>query len=226
MACWRGCGRSRAVAADLHRRCRHDGLRLPAGERDPAPARLPACLRPGRGHLVTVRDADGRTTVPGVLGVGDGCGLGGARAAEAEGVLAGLAAAAALGRSPARDRRGPGPSSPASAGSRRRCGSCSRRPDRASRWPTPRTIVCRCEEVTLGEVEIAMADAGNALGSVKRAYAGRDGPLPGPLLRAAAGRAAGRADRAGAGRARLLRAEAANPAGAAGRHCRRSMSMV
>ena len=103
-------------------------------------------------------------------------------------------------------RARPGPGSRASAGSRRRCGSCSLRPTRASRWPTRTTMVCRCEEVTLGEVEMALADGGNALGSVKRAYAGRDGPLPGPLLRAAAGGAAGRADRAGAGRVRLLRA--------------------
>ena len=138
----------------------------------------------GRGHLVTVRDADGRTTVPGVLGVGDGCGLGGARAAEAEGVLAGLAAAAALGRSPARTRA--------------RAGLARQRRFQKALWQLfaapypglaladPGTIVCRCEEVTLGEVEIAMADAGNALGSVKRltrAGMGRcQGRYCGPLL--------------------------------------------
>ena len=139
---------------------------------------------PGRGHLVTVRDANGRTTVPGVLGVGDGCGLGGARAAEAEGVLAGLAAAAALGRSPAPTRA--------------RAGLARQRRFQKALWQLfaapypglaladPGTVVCRCEEVTLGEVEIAMADAGNALGSVKRltrAGMGRcQGRYCGPLL--------------------------------------------
>ena len=48
---------------------------------------------PARGQLVTERDPDGRTSVPGVLAVGDCCGLGGAMAAQAEGVIAGAAAA-------------------------------------------------------------------------------------------------------------------------------------
>ena len=46
-----------------------------------------------RGQLVAERDADCRTSVPGVLAVGD-CGeTGGALAAEAEGTIAGAAAA-------------------------------------------------------------------------------------------------------------------------------------
>ena len=50
---------------------------------------------PERGHLVTERDGSCRTSVPDVLAVGDCCGLGGARAAEAEGAIAG---AVAVGR--------------------------------------------------------------------------------------------------------------------------------
>jgi succinate dehydrogenase/fumarate reductase flavoprotein subunit len=52
---------------------------------------------PVRGHLVTERDAEGRTTIPDIYAVGDCAGLGGAPAAEAEGVIAGLAAAHSLG---------------------------------------------------------------------------------------------------------------------------------
>ena len=53
---------------------------------------------------------NGRTTVPGVLAVGDCCGLGGARAAEAEGAIAGAAAAgpgagSARGRAATRRQR-------------------------------------------------------------------------------------------------------------------------
>src|SRR5207244_10393613 len=52
---------------------------------------------PGRGQLVTRREADGATTVPGVYAVGDCCGLGGAQAAAEEGTIAGLAVARSLG---------------------------------------------------------------------------------------------------------------------------------
>ncbi len=137
-----------------------------------------------RGHLVTVRDAECHTTVPGVFGVGDGCGLGGARAAEAEGVLAGHAAAVALGRSPRTNRAG------AELARQHRFQKALWQlfdaPYPGLDLADPGTIVCRCEEVTLGEVEMAMADAGNALGSVKRltrAGMGRcQGRYCGPLL--------------------------------------------
>src|SRR5262249_48970557 len=51
---------------------------------------------PARGHLVTERDADQRTSVPEIYAAGDCTGLGGAPAAEAEGIIAGLAAARSL----------------------------------------------------------------------------------------------------------------------------------
>lgn len=141
---------------------------------------------PARGHLVTVRDGDGRTTVPAVFGVGDGCGLGGARAAEAEGVLAGLAVAEALGRSPT------------GTSARARADLARQRRFQKALWqlfqaPFPgvaladaTTVICRCEEVALGEIEAAFADGGAALGSVKRctrAGMGRcQGRYCGPLL--------------------------------------------
>ena len=141
---------------------------------------------PTRGHLVTVRDGDGRTTVPEVFGVGDGCGLGGAGAAEAEGVLAGLAVAEALGRSPSHDR------------TRARADLARQRRFQKALWQLfqapltgvaladATTVICRCEEVTLGEIEPALADGGAVLGSIKRgtrAGMGRcQGRYCGPLL--------------------------------------------
>src|SRR4029077_7273953 len=51
---------------------------------------------PERGHLVCERDVDCATSVANVYAVGDCASLGGARAAEAEGKLAGMAAALSL----------------------------------------------------------------------------------------------------------------------------------
>ena len=96
----------------------------------------------GRGHLATRRDADCRTSVAGVFGVGDCCGLSGARVAVEEGLIAGAAAAKALGhalsagqvrarrRSDALGWRG-------IAHSRRPCGSCSLRRDCMPNWRDP-----------------------------------------------------------------------------------------
>jgi D-hydroxyproline dehydrogenase subunit alpha len=138
---------------------------------------------PGRDQLVTERDPDCRTTVPGVLAVGDCCGLGGARAAEVEGVIAGAVAAgkprsdgvARVRSILARQRR-------FQAGLWRLfAASC---PDLAA--ADSHTIVCRCEEVTLAEIDAAMADGAASPAAVKRATRtgmGRcQGRYCGPLL--------------------------------------------
>ena len=121
---------------------------------------------------MTVRDAACRTTVPNVLAVGDCCGLGGALAAAAEGVIAGLTAVEALGLRP----------QPAAQRERQRAVAALARQRRfqSGLWqvfqaPAPGldladtdTVVCRCEEVTLGQVETALADGCRAMGSLKR----------------------------------------------------------
>ena len=106
---------------------------------------------PAFGHLRCTRDAAMQTSVPGVHAVGDCAGLGGAPAAAVEGRIAGLAAAgapvpAALHAELARHRR-----------------------FQARLWalhaPAPRsldvvpddTIVCRCEEITFGQVRAGVA---------------------------------------------------------------------
>lgn len=127
---------------------------------------------PARGHLATLRDADCRTSVANVFGVGDCCGLGGARAAVEEGVLAGAAAAQALGRA----------LSPAQAGAvaDARARLARQRAFQAALWrlyaaprsqaepARPETVICRCEEVTLGALEAACADGAPDIGEVKR----------------------------------------------------------
>ena len=126
----------------------------------------------GRGHLATRRDADCQTSVAGVFGVGDCCGLSGARVAVDEGVIAGAAAAKALGHAP-------------SAGQVRALAEAKARLARHREFQTalwqlfsaPRlhaelarsdTVVCRCEEVTLGAIETALAEDQPSIGEVKR----------------------------------------------------------
>ena len=109
-----------------------------------------------RGQLVTVRDPDCCTTVASVYAVGYCTGLGGAPAAEAEGVIAGSAVARSLGFAFA----------PGQARAVRRARARLARDHRfqAGLWSlfhaprlltelaTPETVICRCEELTLADL--------------------------------------------------------------------------
>ncbi|SDX10043.1 2Fe-2S iron-sulfur cluster-binding protein [Roseicitreum antarcticum] len=118
------------------------------------------------GQLRTLRDARMGTNVPGLRVVGDCAGLGGAPAAMVEGQIAGRAAAAECGhgcdhdlflaeRELARHRRfqqalwqlyTPLPALPVD----------------------PETVICRCENITLAQIQTGMADAAH-IGTMKRA---------------------------------------------------------
>jgi thioredoxin reductase len=125
-----------------------------------------------RGQFVPLRDADAMTTVPGLYAIGDCAGLGGAPAAREEGVIAAVAAALRLDRSVSPEMR-------AEVGAARRRLVRHRR-FQAALWrmfAAPRagltladaaTVVCRCEEVTRGELDAVLADGAPALGEVKR----------------------------------------------------------
>lgn len=128
---------------------------------------------PNRRQRVTLRDDAMQTSLEGVHAVGDCCGLGGAPAALAEGVVAGCAAAKALGRSltPAliaeeAEARG------ALEGHRRFQKALwtlfAAEPPGLKAAP-PETVVCRCEEVTLGALDAAIAAGAADVGSLKRA---------------------------------------------------------
>jgi NADPH-dependent 2,4-dienoyl-CoA reductase/sulfur reductase-like enzyme len=138
-------------------------------------ARLLGCRHQydnGQRALRTVHDENGRTSIDTIFAIGDGTGLGGARAAEAEGVIAGLAAAIDIGARP---------SATALANDRRARANLARQ--RRFQWalwrlfqpasglasmPTPETIVCRCEEISAGSLKDHLL-AGAPIGTVKRA---------------------------------------------------------
>ncbi|SAK92593.1 BFD/(2Fe-2S)-binding domain-containing protein [Caballeronia catudaia] len=100
-------------------------------------------------------DAWGELDVPGIFVAGDGAGIGGAQAAALQGTLAGLAAAAQLGAIDTARRDAE------AAPLRRALANVMRirpfldslyRPREINRIPGDETIVCRCEEVTAGEL--------------------------------------------------------------------------
>lgn len=123
---------------------------------------------PVRGGWVPEHDQDMRTTVANVFVAGEVAGIGGAPVAAAEGQLAGLAAARTLGctvddRALAQARR--------ERAHRRRFADLVGElfPVKPAYYApiTDATIVCRCEEVTAGEVRRAAAEWGGELNFIK-----------------------------------------------------------
>jgi NADPH-dependent 2,4-dienoyl-CoA reductase/sulfur reductase-like enzyme len=144
------------------------------------------------GALAVLRDDDGRTSQATVFVAGDGGGLGGARAALAQGALAGLAVVADLKGSLS-------PAQQAQLQSQRRA-LATARGFQAGLWalfapahPAPAvhtddTLLCRCEGVRFGDVEALLAAGTRDPGSIKRATRlgmGRcQGRYCGPMLAA------------------------------------------
>jgi glycine/D-amino acid oxidase-like deaminating enzyme len=126
----------------------------------------------GLGRLETVTDGDGATDIPGIFAVGDGAALGGARVALARGRLAGLAAARALGHAAPVDAATPRALARAEA-------------FQAALWQgfaapafnisavADSTIICRCEEVTAGQLRAQRLASLPALKKATRAGMGR-----------------------------------------------------
>ncbi|KPA21061.1 Hydrogen cyanide synthase subunit HcnB [Shimia sp. SK013] len=119
---------------------------------------------------VPVCDSWGRTEVPRVWVAGDGVWIGGARAAELSGRIAALAIAHDLGfvHSPERDRR-------TSGWIEERDFELSLRPliekafppYAAALAPADNVTVCRCEEISAGEVRQAVRDGATGINHVK-----------------------------------------------------------
>jgi len=127
--------------------------------------------RPDRGGYVPRRDAELRTSLRGVFAVGDGAGIGGAELAQIEGRIAGLAAARDLGRLS---------DGAAQAALRREQPDLARQRRFAAMLgalftPLPglyaladdATIICRCEEITLGDIRRAVAEGATDANEVK-----------------------------------------------------------
>jgi hypothetical protein len=154
-----------------------------------------------RGHLVAERDARGRSSLAQVWIVGDGGGLGGARLALAQGIVAGLDAAASLGvtipQPLAGESRRAAWSIPRHERFQEALWSLFRAPHLVDQLARPDTLICRCENVTLAAVRQAIDGEALGLGAIKRltrAGMGRcQGRYCASLIAAIAARRAGRA---------------------------------
>lgn len=155
--------------------------------------------RPDLGGQVPVRDEMMETSLPAVYAVGDGAGIGGVLLAEVEGEIAGLAAAGRIQGQPERAER-----------AIRKLGKALERERRFQTMyaelftPEPGlyelakadTILCRCEEVTLGQVQEAVAlgqTSSNEVKMVTRCGMGEcQGRMCGQLVARAVAKAAGK----------------------------------
>jgi NADPH-dependent 2,4-dienoyl-CoA reductase/sulfur reductase-like enzyme len=123
------------------------------------------------GGWIPARDENLETSVPGIRVAGDGGGVAGALVAQEEGTLAGLAAAQQLGALDARAfTRAREPILRRLRKLRRFravLDGLSRIRPGLSYLLTPKTIVCRCEEITQAELETAIAFGGTDLRTLK-----------------------------------------------------------
>jgi D-hydroxyproline dehydrogenase subunit alpha len=158
----------RSFAADVV--CMGYGF-LPSNEL----ARLLGCRHhydAAAGCLRTTHDENCRTSIDAVFAIGDATGLGGARAAEAEGIIAGLTAAIDIGASPSAAALNDAMAARASLGRQRRF--------QQALWqlfkpiaeladgPPAEAIICRCEEIEARSLEEFVL-SGAPIGSIKRA---------------------------------------------------------
>jgi NADPH-dependent 2,4-dienoyl-CoA reductase/sulfur reductase-like enzyme len=151
------------------------------------------------GALVAQRDGSGRTSVEGVWVVGDGGGIGGAQVAQAMGTLAGLDVATFMGLplddELTRRRRLAQRELARSERFQRSLWRLYSSPRLLDQLATPETVICRCEEVTLGELTAAAAPWLAAAGSLKRETRAGMGKCQGrycsPVLVALAARQSG-----------------------------------
>lgn len=137
-------------------------------------ARMIGCkleYRPEKGGWVPVRDQTMQTSLPGVFAAGDGAGIAGADNARLEGRVAGAAVALKLdyitekraGEIYGQIKR--------DLMNQRRFGELlgdlfTAKPGLIS-LAKDDTIICRCEEITLGEIKAAVAEGARTIGEVK-----------------------------------------------------------
>jgi len=123
------------------------------------------------GGWVPERDECMRTSVPGVLAAGDGCGVAGSLVAVEEGRVAGITAAeeagALSGAEAERRRAAPLRRLRSLAGVRAVLDEMSRIRPGFIQLATPTTLACRCEEVTVEQVGTAVAEGARDLQAVK-----------------------------------------------------------
>lgn len=152
------------------------------------------------GGWVPVRTPQMETTVSGVFAAGDGAGVRGALVAIAEGRIAGITAAERAGllsQAEAHRRRAPFIARlKALLRVRAVLDEMSRLRPGLDELATPETIICRCEEVALAEVEAAIEQGARDLQAVKlftrlgmgSCQGGNCAPAIGPYICRATGR--------------------------------------
>jgi NADPH-dependent 2,4-dienoyl-CoA reductase/sulfur reductase-like enzyme len=138
-----------------------------------------------QGGYIPLRKSNMETSVPGIYAVGDGAGVAGRKVAIEEGCIAGISVASALGsisRAKAREQIKP----------------CRKRLDKINRFrkilddislprkglyelATDRTVICRCEEVTLRQLKAALADDTIQIKDFKRLTRMGMGPCEGRM---------------------------------------------
>jgi thioredoxin reductase len=127
---------------------------------------------PALGQLAAVRSAAGRTSVEDVWVVGDGGGTGGARLAQAAGLLTGVDVARTLGLrvTPplAREARHAERARRRNERFQRALGALYSAPRLTDQLAGPDTLICRCEGVSLAAVEAALGGGTESIGAVKR----------------------------------------------------------
>jgi len=165
--------------------------------------RLAGCehrYEPGLGGWVPMRNENMATSVDGIYAAGDCAGVAGSLVALEEGRIAGIAAAHAQGCLSAEEARA------RMAPSRDRLAGLRRLRAALDALSTPRpglyelakddTIVCRCEEITLGEIRAALVNGVDDVNAVKRmtrsGMGNCQGRYCGPALQEIIARAQGR----------------------------------
>ncbi|WP_213766878.1 FAD-dependent oxidoreductase [Caballeronia sp. dw_19] len=125
-----------------------------------------------RRQLATRRDDTGLTSVAGVYALGDCTGLGGAKAALAEGSVVGAAVAASLGHTLGGSLTGERDRAAAELAKQRRfqqaLWAVYASPLNAPKERCGDTVICRCEEVTFGELDAALDEGLSTVGAIKR----------------------------------------------------------
>ncbi|MDB5785034.1 FAD-dependent oxidoreductase [Caballeronia mineralivorans] len=125
-----------------------------------------------RRQLATRRDDTGLTSVAGVYAVGDCTGLGGAKAALAEGVVVGAAAAVSLGHALAHPLGGERDRAAGELDKQRRfqqaLWTIYASPLSAPKERCGDAVICRCEEVTFGQLDAALDEGLSTVGAIKR----------------------------------------------------------
>jgi len=161
-------GTTRTIAADVV--CVGYGF-VPSVEL----TRLAGCehrYQPELGGWVPVRDENMATTANGVYAAGDCAGVAGSQVALEEGRIAGIAAAHALGclsREEAERRAAPCRNRLRSLARLRRVLDAISVPRRGLyELATDDTVVCRCEEITLGDIRAAISEGADDLNAIKR----------------------------------------------------------